>query len=86
MFFLIGLLIGLLLMYLIAGMIVYSAGNKVSRFFQDDKRTTITALLSWPSEVHRLARAGLIDGHELLPRPNLNRGGPAPSDEPDRAA
>lgn len=86
MSFIVGLLLGLLIMYVIAGLIVYSAGNSVARFFRDDKKVTAMAVFTWTSEIYRLARAGLTEGSELLPRPNLNRGGPAPSDEPDRAA
>jgi hypothetical protein len=84
MFFLLGLLIGLALMYLIAGFIVYSVATKqtykhaVNDFFQDDKKIGIGALLTWPSDVSRMANAGLTTGDELVPRANVNAGGPPP--------
>jgi hypothetical protein len=84
MFFLLGLLIGLALMYLIAGFIVYSIATKqkynhaVNDFFQDDKKVGIGTLLTWPSDVSRMANAGLTTGHELVPRLNVNKGGPQP--------
>lgn len=84
MWLLIGLLIGMVLMYLIAGLIVYSIATKqtyknaVNDFFKDDKKVGIGALITWPSDVSRMANAGLTTGHELVPRANVNAGGPPP--------
>ena len=74
MMFLLGLLVGLLVMYLITGFIIYSYGKGVDRLLREDRRTTALAILTWPSEAKRLIDAGLTEGKDMAPHPNLEKG------------
>lgn len=72
--FIIGLLVGLLLMWLIAGFIVYNIGKPLNQWFQDHKQITLGALISWPQDVSRMAHAGVTTGKDLQPHNNVVAG------------
>lgn len=76
MFFLLGLLIGLIVMWFIAGLIVYFQARPLNQWFRDDRQTTALDILTWPSATKRVFRAGIEEGRDLKPHPAVPPGTP----------
>lgn len=83
MMFLLGVLVGVLVMYLITGFLIYSYGKGVDSFLRADRKTSALAILTWPSEAKRLIDAGLSSGADMAPvRANLAKGHDDPKAPP----
>lgn len=64
-------LLGMLLMYLIAGAIIWMQATPLNKWFIADRKVTALAILTWPWETNRVMRAGLEhdESKDLKPRP-----------------
>lgn len=74
MLYVICFVLGMLVMWLIAGLIVYFKAKPINAFLNEDKKVTLLALLEWPRDVSVMAHAGITDGKDLVPHPNVVAG------------
>lgn len=71
---LIGFLLGLVVMYLIAGLIVYNIAKPVNEWLLDARKVGLATLLMWPRDVRVMAEAGVLTGEDMLPHKNVVAG------------
>jgi hypothetical protein len=70
LYFLCGLFAGIILTYVIVGVYVWETAKQINPFLRDYARVYWSAALTWPADVDRTMKAGILDNGDMLPRTN----------------